>query len=61
MLSFSCKNLSLDLFVLLEIFYCSIPTLYYSYYAKEFTKSRIYNDEFEENLDLTAETFNIYI
>ena len=58
MLSFSCKNLSLDLFVLLEIFYCSIPTLYYSYYAKEFTESRIYNAEFEENLDLTAEMFS---
>ena len=47
--------------MLLHIFYRSIPTLYCSYYAKEFTKSRIYNDEFEENLDLTAETFNIYI
>ena len=61
MFSFSRQNLSLDSFVLLHIFYRSIPTLYCSYYAKEFTKSRIYNDEFEENLDLTAETFNIYI
>ena len=44
-----------------SIFYCSIPTLYYSYHATEFTESRIYNAEFEENLDLTAETVNIYM
>ena len=49
--------------MLIDIFFCSIPTLYYSYYSKEFTESRIlyYNAEFEENLDLTAETFNIYM
>ena len=63
MFSFSWKNLSLDSFVLIDIFFCSIPTLYYSYYSKEFTESRIlyYNAEFEENLDLTADMFNIYI
>ena len=49
--------------MLIDIFFCSIPTLYYSYYSKEFTESRIlyYNAEFEENLDLTADMFNIYI
>ena len=33
--------------------------MYYSYYTNEFAESRIYNAEFEENLDLTAEMFNI--
>ena len=45
--------------MLLDIFYCAIPTMYYSYYTNEFAESRIYNAEFEENLDLTAEMFNI--